>query len=185
MPGPEIVRRNFRQYDRDLGLTGLFAPNPLYAGTANTILTASTLYVARFIPSRPFNAALIAYVVTSFATADDNVDVGIFNSAGTRLVSSGATAGKLNTSNGVKTVSFTATPLAAGVVYYAALACGTVGGTAATLSMHNAATAGSQFFGSSMPNIGQGTYAANPTLPASVSISPTGGVVPLLAVRES
>lgn len=181
----KLLGPNPRAFDRDNGQVGLFAPNPLYGGTTNVILTASTLYVARFMPSRPFNAALIAYVVTSFATTDDNVDVGIFDSTGQRLVSSGATAGKLNTSNGVKTVSFTATALKAGTVYYAALACGTVGGTAATLTHHTASTAGSQFFGSSMPNISQGTYAANPTLPASVSISPTGGNVPLLAVRES
>jgi len=54
-----------------------------------------------------------------FSAPDVSCDVGIFDSAGAKIVTSGSTASKLN-STGVKTVTIASTRVKAGRVYYVA-----------------------------------------------------------------
>lgn len=134
---PQIVRRNFRQYDRDQGHAGiLFPTGPGWAYGTPVVGTGSRGWVARGVPSRSMRIAAITFQTTLAATTDDPCAVAIYDStigASAPIVTSGAVTGKLNAVAGVQSVSITPTTLAAGKVYYAAFSYGAVGGTAATL----------------------------------------------------
>jgi len=169
----------------DLALNGFPAPHgALVAGSGGVALTGSRAYYARFVPTRNLAVSKIAFATSVAAGANDNVDVGIYNAAGERIVSSGATAGKLNASAGVQTVSITETALTAGTVYYAALACGALGGTAATVIMTAAGAGSGDLFGTAVGTVITGVQNSAATLPATAVIA-SGHLVPLLAVRSS
>lgn len=183
-----VTARNFRRYDRDNGQAGMIAPSTggIYAAQGSIALTASRAYLARFVPSRTFSATVIAFVCSTAAGADDAVDVGLYDSAYGRLVSAGATTGKL-TGTGLKTVTVAATTLQAGNVYYAAFSVGTFGGTAGQVLMTNlaASSAPVDFFGSGA-GVRELTFMASAhPLPSTVTAAGTIGQVPILAVRES
>lgn len=173
-------------YGQERGQTGLLAPQVDNTGQAALLLVAKRAYAARFVPSRDMTITKIAYVVSVAATNNDSVDVGIYNAAlTTRLVSSGETAGQLN-GLGVRTITVTSTPLTAGTVYYAALVCGAVGGTAASV-------AGTSFIAAGFGNIFGSTAGIAITasqeavFPLGSSFTSGGGQasIPILAVRES
>lgn len=91
---------------------------------------AAATTAIRYVPTRQFSATSIGFIITTAATANDNIDVGICDASGVRLVSSGATAGKAN-SLGYKTIPIAATVLTPGIAYYIVTSYGTVGLVAA------------------------------------------------------
>jgi hypothetical protein len=96
--------------DRDYQQTGMLAVGPL-AAVSTVTPTTLRAYAQRFVPTRAMAITLMAFEVTTAASVDDACDVGIYNASLTRLGSSGATSGKLNTT-GVKTCTLTGTVLA-------------------------------------------------------------------------
>lgn len=175
-------------YDRDNGQAGIVVPSSRHwTPTASGWPNASQSRFVRFVPSRAMTITSISFVVTTFATADDAVDVGIYDATLTKIVSSGATTGKVNTSNAVKNIAITSTPLTAGTVYYAAFAYGAFGGTQASIMFagySNALLA--QGFGASVPQVDCAYKDAAATLPAG-PVTPTGipSTAPVLFLRES
>lgn len=124
-----------RPLDRDEGQAGILAPTSQWWVGAQATLVAQEADLARFVPSRNMTILSIGFYVTTTAGANDNYDVGIYTVSGgnySRLVSSGATAGKLNV-GGLQSIPITATNLTAGTIYYAAGLCGALGGTAGKL----------------------------------------------------
>lgn len=121
----------------DAQQAGLYAPGPGPSAVAAVALVASRSYVVRFVATRPMTITKIAFELTTAAGANDSCDVGIFNSGLTTLLASaGSTAGKLNATAGVQSVSLSAPyTLSQGQVYYAAFACSAFGGSAAQLGM--------------------------------------------------
>jgi hypothetical protein len=196
---PEITRRarltsgtgqtstTLVPYDKDNGHAGIIAPHGASAGWTTTLLVANRGYLARFRPSRNMTITNIAYAVTTFATNDDPVDVGIYSAALDLIVSSGATLAKLNTAIGVKSVTITSTPLVAGTTYYAALSCGAVGGTAATVGgVAWGATLNAQLFGATAGQVMGDTKATMHPLPAAWGALGTATANSVLfALRES
>lgn len=188
MGGLQISGPPSRVYDRTFGQIGMWAiPNAGYNFTVGVTPAASTYRLMRFVPSRTLVVAKIGFVVTTAATANDSVDVGLYDAAGTRLVSSGATAAKVNGSTGKQTIDVTATTLQAGVAYYAGLAYGAVGGTAATLlSITPSHSGAALMWGNTAGTQEISAAVAGGTLPASgnlTTISSSAGLA--LAVLES
>lgn len=181
-----IKQRELRNVDRDNGQAGMYAPSaPGWTG-AGLGLTANTAIWARVVPSRDMTITQLAFAVSTAAGSDDACDVGIYDANLQRIVSSGATAGKLN-SVGVKTVAFAATTLKAGTVYYVAISCGAVGTTAATIRGASwAATEATQLFGTGVGVAEAFLKAASHPLPAGPVAAPTAtSLAPAMAVRES
>lgn len=171
----------------DQALVGMLVPKlAVPVGTSTSVnLTANRAYYVRFVPARTFNITKIGFVVATAAGSDDACDVAIYDSAGTRLVSAGATTGKLN-STGAKTVDVTSTALKAGTVYYAAFSCGAIGTTAAQLMMTSpGATGFMDLFGTTIPTLLWGFQAAAHPLPAPAAVSNGVNNVPILVLRES
>lgn len=168
-------------YDKDDGLPGVVAPTGFLSGSQATgSLTSGRAYFVRFRPSRPLNITLVAFAVVSAASVDDPCDVGVYDSAGTRLVSSGSVSGRLN-STGIKTVPLTITLLPQ--AYYAGFAVGTIGGTAAQLAVTGAAST-TQLFGGGV-GVALTHFVAAFPLPASFVASGPIAACPILALRES
>lgn len=118
------------------GFAGGVAPSTASGSSLSLTLVANQANLSRFVPQRNMVVSTLVLTVTTLASADDAIDVGIYSmrAAGglARLVSKGATTGLVN-STGRKTISITATKLVAGTVYYVAISCGTLGGTAAVV----------------------------------------------------
>lgn len=126
--------------DADDGLPGYLAPSFRGCSTGTLTLVANRSYFARFCPTRAATVTAINFMVTTAASANDNVDVGIYNATTlARVASSGATASKLN-ATGPQSVALSAS-LTAGQPYFAAIACGTLGGTAAIVVSGTVTTA--------------------------------------------
>lgn len=179
---PDAV--SVRLVDRDNAQTGIIAPLTNVAGRGAQSLTASRALFLRFVPSRPMTVDRIAFICTTIAGADDAVDVGIYDSGLTKIVSAGATAGKL-LATGPQTVTFTATPLAAGTVYYAAFSVGTFGGTAAQVwAATMTGNAGDIFGTANGVRIAGHANSSHPLPTGPVTLTATIGP-PILAVRES
>ncbi len=177
---PHVQRNQLRQYDRDNGQAGLIVPSqaPLTSATA---LTASRAHVARFVPSRPMSITKIGFVVSTAAGSDDACDVGLYDAAWARLVSAGATSAKMNVL-GFQTVSFTATLLQAGVVYYAAFSLGAVGSSAASLILADyQTTTCARAFGAVPPTIDADIQSSGTPHPLPVTF--VGGVAPQRVAR--
>jgi len=170
--------------DKDNGQPGMYCFGGLGVGNLNFVaLVASQGRVSRFRPSRNMSIVSIAFSVAVAAGADDACDVGIYDANFNRIVSSGATTGRLN-SVGVKTIPIAVT-LLAGVTYYGAFSVGTFGSTAASLMMTQTGASLAGFLFGTTPPLLESTFmnGAHP-LPALFTYGgPTGGV-PLLAVRE-
>jgi hypothetical protein len=176
------------QYDRDLGFSGLMAPSNLGWNFNSLAAVANRAYVMRFVPSRAMTIAVLAFCLSVAASQDDPCDVGIYDANWSRLVSAGATTGKLNSlATSIKAIAITSTALAANTVYYAALAFGPIGGTAASIIGAsfggNGQLAG--IFGSARPNLWADFQANAYPLPASFTGSGGAGAPAMLAVRES
>lgn len=187
MPGPEITRRlSTRVYDATRNQNGMWCvPNMGYV-FGSVVAGASAYRLARFVPSRNMTIVKIGFATTLAATNNDNIDVGLYDSVGNRLVSSGATAGKANATAGPQTISVTSTQLAAGQVYYAGLAYGAVGGTAATLvTMTPNQNVLTTMFGAGAGALEISSAPAGATLPVSATFSNASSVGYAVAVLES
>lgn len=174
--------------DRDLGQPGITAPMLALGAYTNVTMVANQAYLARFVPSRNMTIAKISFILSTAAGADDAVDVGIFSSdLTTLLVSKGATTGVLNTAAGRKEITVASTALVAGTVYYAALSCGTLGGTAAVIQGTAINTANNAIlFGSAVPNITQAQKATAHPLATGTIGTPTVNLnTVILGIRES
>lgn len=163
--GPTSVLRNL---DRDVGQPGMYGVSAPGWFWQTLTAVASRGYIARFVPSRDMTIANIAIAVSTAASVDDPVDVGIYDASLNRLGSSGATLGKLNSPN-TKSIALTApVSLKAGSVYYAALSFGTVGGTAAVISGGSfGAPQFTKMFGTAVPAVEIDVKAAMHPLPTS------------------
>lgn len=171
-------------YDRTFNLPGIGAPTGTWPGTTLGP-AANRAFWCRFVPSRNMTIALIAFAVTTAATADDSCDVGIYDASLNRIVSSGATSGKLN-SIGVKTISISSTNLTAGTVYHASFAYGSVGGTGAQIAavLNNSGFYG-DLFGTAVGTRIMSQKDSQYPLPAGPLTTLSGGVCPFLVLRES
>lgn len=171
--------------DRDNGQPGIIAPSTIGWSPAAVGLVANQAFLVRFVPSRKMVASLVAFGVSTAAGADDAIDAGIYDAALNRLVSAGATTGKVN-ATGVKTVNLTPTALTPGSVYYAALSCGTLGGTAASLRAANFADSTvAQLYGAAVPFMEACFKGTSHPLPTSIVTPAVTTLVPVIAVRES
>lgn len=163
------------------GLPGVITPQ-FNGGQQLAVVTANRAYLNRvYLTEQDLTISAIAFSVGSAATADDAVDVGIYDAAGVRLISSGATLGKLNGATGWVSVPLAYT-LKARTVYYIAMSVGTIGGTAASLALtlHTGSNTNfSQPFGALYPNVVAGIKATSHPLPASIA-SPSFGATPFL-----
>jgi hypothetical protein len=130
-------------------------------------------------------AIKIAFLVVTAATNDDPVDVGIYDSSGTQICHSGNQTGLLN-STGVKVITIPTTNLKADTRYYAAIAPGAVGGTAAGIlaTAFVSGNADSDIMGTTIGTREYGIQNGSSPLPAG-PVTLSGGQVPILAVRES
>lgn len=172
-------------YDPAQAQNGMWCcPNSSFT-ISTTVAAASTARFARFIPRRKLTVVKIGFVTTIAATNNDAVDVGLYAADGTKLVSSGATTGKANATAGAQKIDVASTVLHPGVVYYAALAYGTVGGTAATLQTLSAGAAGTpQMFGATAGLLDSGVL-AGATVPSPLTFASPSSTAFNLAVLES
>jgi hypothetical protein len=166
----------------DSGQAGLYVPYPIPNGTGGLI--ANRGYVVRFVAPRSMPISKIAFYVATAATADDPCDVGIYSGAAARLGSSGSQSGLLN-SLGLKTVTLLAlVNLIAGQTYYAAFACGPVGGTVVALTVTVISPNLGNAFGALAPNIEQSFN--NAAFPLPATFATTGAITscPALALIQ-
>lgn len=156
------------------GFPGVLAPTAAGSARGSVTLVANRAWLVRFVAPRNMVATKLTFVVTTAATADDAVDVGICGPSATPatitlLGSKGATTGLLN-SLGLRIVTLPAPlKLVGGTVYYGALSCGAIGGAAATISgvgMNN--TTVNQLIGSSPPLMIAGSKDSSHPLPAAI-----------------
>lgn len=163
--------------DRDNGQAGVVAPPGGLASPVATALAANTLYLARFVPSRTMTPTLIGFRVTTVAASDAPVEVALFTAGLSRIATSGAVLGLLN-STGTKTAAIPATILDPGAVYYA----GIVPSAAVTVSC---ASFPGDAFGSAAPQAEMLQLATSyPTPTTLVGVAATDAA-PQLYVREA
>jgi hypothetical protein len=132
------------QYDSDNGQSGMYGtPQGAPPNTTIALGTANRIYVTRFVPSRNMTIVSGSFGVSAAASVDDQIDIGIYDSAGNLIRAAGATAGKLNTT-GRKILTLSASAaLTARTVYYS-VACNALGGTAATVSGYGVSISATQ-----------------------------------------
>lgn len=156
--------------------TRLIAPQPL-VGYQAMALTANRAYAMLFTPKEQITVQAISFAVTSASGTDDPCDVGIYTAAASpvKIVSTGATTGKLNGATGRKTVAITPTTLAADTAYYVVFAANST----ATLAMTAGASALSLFLPVPFQTFQNTAY----TLPDP--LVPGGGIgnVPIVAIE--
>lgn len=171
-------------YLREGGRPGVLTPDELRLSQNGVTLTANQAYANRFYLADPLSVVSIAYVLNTAAGSNDNVDVGIYDSAGNRLASSGATAGKLNTGSFVVVSVSLSVNLPGNSVYFAALSCGAVGTTAAVLQgvTNNVGVMG-QIWGASDTDMMMGSKSSVHPLPTTLTAKTASGSNPLIAVR--
>lgn len=166
---------------------GQYVPNVgPYCQSVSLALVANQAKAIRFVAERTMTIKQIAFGLNVAASVNDNCDVGIFDSTlATLLGSSGSTAGLLNGAIGPQVASL-ATPvnIKQGVVYYAAFACGAIGGTAAQV-FQTVVNAGStaRLFGATAGQVEQ--LVASSAFPLAAPLSVAGGVptnAPILAL---
>jgi hypothetical protein len=159
--------------------TGFLVPPSLAAGGTAIVATGSRSYVVRFRSPVTATITKIAVVTTVAATNNDNCDAGIFSSDGVTLLgSAGSTAGKMNATAGVQTLTLSGggVALTAGTIYYAAFAYGTVGGTAASfIPVSNVSGLFVGIAGVTMPNVMQGIQSSAFPLAAPFSLTASSG----------
>jgi hypothetical protein len=165
---------------RDHGLPGQYLATPPF-GTSLPSLTSNRAYLTRFQASR--SIAQIAFVVSTAAGADDPCDVGIYDSTLTRIVSSGATTGKLN-SVGVKTIPLVVT-LTPGQIYYAGFAASLTGTAPVVVQASYGNTSVTQLWGGAAPNTLAHFKDTSYPLPATIASPGTASLFTLPASRDT
>ncbi len=175
------------RYDGTFQQNGMWCVPNLGWSVSTNQPTAQLYRCVRFIPRRDMTIVKLGFVTTIAATNNDTVDVGLFDSTGAKIVTSGATSGKANATAGAQTVSISSTQLTAGTVYYAALQYGAVGGTAATFQTISGGAAGTpQMFGvtAGVLEAAVGTGSGG-TLPTSLNFGTPSSAGFNIAVLES
>lgn len=171
------------------GQVGATAPGAPGFFMSNIVATASRAYAVRLVPRRNLTVVKIGFVTTLAATNDDACDVGIYASdLATKLVSAGATTGKMNATAGPQSITVSSTALTAGTTYYLAFSYGTVGGTAGRLLMadYNSIANAPAIYGNTAGKREMFTKAASHPLPASLtSADATTTQAPMLTALES
>lgn len=167
----------------DNGQAGFVTPTGPMWTLGNRTLSAGTVYAGRFVAPRRLAVVSVAFAVVTAASADDPVQVGIYDASRNLIASSAATSGLLN-STGAKAVNLSASvTLEPGRVYYSAILTSTTGGTAAVVQGANLNVIGvSMLFGSAAPQIEAMFMASQSSLPATISVGNTA-LVAYLAVR--
>lgn len=170
------------QYDRDNKQPGILIPVVGMGGTTTFTPTATRRQFARFVPSRNMTLVSVAFVVTTAATVNDSIEVGIYDASLTRLVTSGAVSGKLN-AVGVQSVSLSLS-LTANTIYYFAFTLAAIGGTAAALLATSFTNPGlSDIFGT-----GNGyrmlAHDTSSTLTTTGALTTADNSYPVIALRE-
>lgn len=161
--------------DRDNGQAGMYAPSSPFT-TSDTALTSGRAVWVRVVPSRDMLIQGIGFRVTTASGTDDECSVGLYNSVGTRLVTSGAVTGYLN-STGQKLVPIAATLLKAGFVYYAAMS------SASTAAVRRG-TVLADAFGTAIPALECGYASTNHPIPSTIPGLTTSDAPVLLVLRE-
>jgi hypothetical protein len=166
--------RTTRRTNTTNGRLGAMAPSARgWTGSAQAV-SANNGRLCRFVPERNMRVKGIGFNVVVAAGSNDNFDVGIYDSTLTKIVSSGATAGKLN-ATGKKRIDITETPLIEGQSYYILGSVGTLGGTAAQLVGANFTSAGiAAFMGTTAGLVEADAAATIHPLPTG-PITPAGG----------
>jgi hypothetical protein len=172
------------------GQTGVIAPSAPGWAAAGFGPSAGAALLVRFVPKRVMFASKIAFAVSTASGADDAFDVGIYDAAHTRLVSSGAktsasgglTGGGLN-STGVKVVDITATVLHPGTTYYAAFVAAAAGATLRGANFGDSTAA--QLFGTAVGTAEAFSKSSSHPLPSSIATPSAGALVPVLAIRDA
>ncbi len=177
-------------FNLDNGLPGLLVPQGMpQVGLSSTTLTASRAYFLRCRPQRDYTITTVAFLVSAFASADDQCSIGQFTVNGadlTHVASVGATSGKLNTAVGRKTFTGLSWTFTAGTVYWVGFSVGTFGGTGANLLMANGVANGAfDLFGTS-PTLSTGLFkaSAHPVTGNVTAPSSNAAQVPILALIE-
>lgn len=161
--------------DRDNGQQGMFAPSSPFS-TSDTAVVSGRTYVTRFVPSRTMGVQSIGFRLTTVSATDDPCSVGIYNSAGTQVATSGAVNGLLNGSAGMKFASIPLTILDPGAVYYAAF-------SAASTAAVRRGTVLADAFGTTLPAVESGFLTAHP-VPSSLSTVTVADAAVLFVLRE-
>lgn len=176
------------RYSRKNGQTGMYAPSGTGYGVTTQAVAANTARLSRFVPDEDMTVTKIGFAVTAVSignVADVEVDVAIYSSSLARLVSSGATAGKVLTT-GQKSVDITSTTLTAGTVYYIALSVGSIGTTTASLAAASYGGAGGpRMFGTANGIWEVDSATTSHPLPNPITVAGSSTTGWLLAVRES
>lgn len=166
---------------------GLLAPDVPYLTYAAMGPAANRAFFMRVVPRRAYAITKIAFVTTIAANQNDAVDAGIYDAAGNRLSSAGATTGKANAAAGVQQLTLGATvSLDPGTVYYAAFSYGAIGGTVANIAGNNVNGGVHQGFGTALGTIDAFFQNTSHPLPATVAVNTsTITQVPFLWLRET
>ena len=165
------------------GVTGIWGP------ATRTLSANGRTWILRYSPTRNFDITLAAIDLVTVATADDSIEIAVYNSDLTsRLATSGVQAGRLITTLGARTVPLVYS-FAANTVYYiaATMPIGTQHG--AVVSGRATSGRANTLFGAAVPN-GLAGFIDAQTSPLPTSI--TAGSVdwtslntfPLIALRE-
>lgn len=165
------------------GQAGMYCVGAPWYGAAVMTLVATRAHIVRFVPPRNIQVVSIAFGVSTAAGSDDSCDVGLYDAAYAKIVTAGATAGKLN-GIGVKTIPIVAS-LLANTVYYAAFSTGTIGTTAAVLAGLTTGGNNTQDLFGTTAGLREFSFQAVHPLPVTFVPGGSIGVVPLLAVRET
>lgn len=160
--------------DRDNGQSGI-GPQGITKGSG-VALVANTAYARRVALSRRMSLVSVNFVVATASSTDDPVDVGVYGSSGTKLVSSGAVTGKLN-STGVKSVAIATTVVEPGPIYVVVATSST-----ATLLFDTFIGAA---FGTAMPQAEGLAKATSYPLPATLTGMTVVDTVPTVWLRET
>ena len=158
--------------------------------------SSNTCRWVRFVPARPLTILRFGFEVRTASTNAESVDIGLYDSSGNRLVSSGltttmysfptTTTATATTSAGYKYIVLngaTGYTLTAGTTYYAGIGITFTSGTGVTIAVN--AIYGTTIFGGS---VGGGADSASqvlspPTLPSTMASAATGSTaVPMIAL---
>ena len=162
---------------------GLIAPGGRGWRYDHAALVSNRGYVARFVPSRNYVITLVAFAIGTASGSNDPLEIAVYDSTlSTKLATTGAVSGLLNSGTGVKTTSFSIS-LTAGTVYYGAFASQST----ATLTMANfdQALNAPRLFGTSAPQTLFGDGSTSYPLPTPFVIGANAAIFPVLAFRES
>jgi hypothetical protein len=166
---------------------GVTAPDSPDVSPLAAAVTANRAYLARFTVGRPTRVVRIAFMNPSTtAAAGDTVDVGIYDSSLTKLVSSGAvvpSSGGTLATTGRLTVIVSATMLIPGETYFAAISFSVA--TVNSLMANWVSVFGTQGFGTAADVVGCHFMAAAHPLPATITSAGQLVAVPRLWLFES